>query len=313
MAVSLESLADSVNILSKAVIKQSEQQLAILERLNLLDNSAAEAAENSSDSGPRVARGAPLPAEVTRRDDIGSSAIPNQHIHCDSVPLGGIPVGESPPLCPGTASSFSAAEVEKEYDIIRDSLHKVKLPNTLRVFDSKSGIKRDCQPTLAIVSRCARYTETAVKQLSVIVQYYESHQIPTEQLQPLFTILQAEISYLQGEYAALIVKSQFDANTAAVFKCFEGNSGAFNDRSMQNLQRAAEITSAAASTRGRQNQSANYRGNYRPRGQGRGQGWSSHSQRDIYHQVSSRSVPPRRSGNPNNNQPNQHDQPYSDD
>ena len=58
---------------------------------------------------------------------------------------------------------------QRGYEIIKDSLNKVKLPEDLHVFDSKSGISRDCQQNLTTISKCARYTETALKQLSVMV------------------------------------------------------------------------------------------------------------------------------------------------
>lgn len=155
-----------------------------------------------------------------------------------------------------------------------------------------------------MISQCARYTEVAIKQLNVLVSTHESGQpIPNDQLRTLFTILQAHISYLQAEYAGLIVKSNFDNSTASIFKVLEGNSGAFNERSMSNLHRAAEISGTA--NRAQQNnnrgsgQFSNYRG-ARPRGPYRGGNWSSQQQygsRDVYQNMASRNIPPRRSGN----------------
>ena len=54
-------------------------------------------------------------------------------------------------------------DYQRDYECIRDSLAKVKLPNELKLLESKSGIKRPDQPHFTTISKCARYTETCLK------------------------------------------------------------------------------------------------------------------------------------------------------
>ena len=56
-------------------------------------------------------------------------------------------------------------DVRREYECIKNSLTKVKLPNELRLLDNKSGIKREDQQHLTSISKSARYTETCLKLL----------------------------------------------------------------------------------------------------------------------------------------------------
>ena len=103
---------------------------------------------------------------------------------------------------------INAAELQQDLEILKYSLQKVRLYASFRVFHSKAGIKKDCQSVLSIVSKCARYLETAVKQLSVMLSAHERDEISDlSQYQVLFIILQAEIVHLQGEYRGLIAKA----------------------------------------------------------------------------------------------------------
>ena len=198
------------------------------------------------------------------------------------------PVDTSP-----TGESISTAELQRSYDIIKDSLIKVSLPEDLRVYDAKTGISKDCQGTLAVLSKCSRYTETALKQLSVTVESVENRdgRVNISDLKKLFTILHAEVGYLQGEYTNLMVKSKFDDNTASLFKCFEKNQAAFSDQSLNHLRCAAEISAIGhrQAPRGRGS-----RGNHG----GRGRGFFNRQQSDTYHSFTNRDFPTRRWNNP---------------
>ena len=54
-------------------------------------------------------------------------------------------------------STESTTDIQREYECIKDSLNKIKLPNELKLLDNKSGIKREDQPHLAAVAKSARY------------------------------------------------------------------------------------------------------------------------------------------------------------
>ncbi len=290
MDITLESLADALGVISQEIASLRDDTTGVTEKVSRLEDEAV-----SRRSGDFVAPHVPGP-EGARGDSSGSGGASGGSSHAESTHRG-IP---RPQDAPGPVQDqLNAAELQRDFEIIKDGLNRVRLPNTVKVFDNPRGIKKDCQPTLSVVTKCARYTETAVKQLSLILDdELGGRPASPDQLRSLFTILQAEINFLQCEYASLIVKSTFDAETATIFKCFEGNSGAFSERSMTNLHRAADITATAS--RGRpQAQSSNFRG--RARGRGSGRGWygnQSFGQRDVYHNLAGRNIPPRRGGPP---------------
>ena len=66
----------------------------------------------------------------------------------------------------------------------------------------------------------------------------------TEKLSVLHTILVAHINCLQSEYTELMVKGQFDKETASLYKCLERNSNQFTPESLDNQKTAAEISAA---------------------------------------------------------------------
>ena len=96
------------------------------------------------------------------------------------------------PTIPSTEET-SAAGTQRRFEVLRDRLNKVHLPESLRVFDTKAGINKDCQPALQVVSKCARYTETALKWFNKVVTEGDGH-ITEDDLESLFTILHAEIN-----------------------------------------------------------------------------------------------------------------------
>ena len=135
------------------------------------------------------------------------------------------------------------------------------------------------------MSRTARLTETALKQLTVVSlsreQPDKSFKLSAEDVDILFTLLGGVMNFLQSEYTNLIVKNTFDDETSRLFKSFENHSSAFNQASLNNLRIAADLSIArdrAVSTHTRrqgnqrggfassQRGGSSYRGNSRGRG-----------------------------------------------
>ena len=63
-------------------------------------------------------------------------------------------------------------------------LKRVKLPNDLKLNDSRQGVKRADQQKLNIVSKCARYSETMLKLLSSV----QAESVNPGDIQDLITI-----------------------------------------------------------------------------------------------------------------------------
>ena len=180
------------------------------------------------------------------------------------------------------ANGSEADELQEQFNSIKSSLDKVILPPSYKLHDSRSGVKREDQPALNIVSKCGRYVETCLKFLGTV-----DTDKPVD-LEPLTTVLLANIKYLQDEYAALLVKGKFDNNTAQLFRSLQKNNSGFTAESIQNVKIAAELSSFAQKPSHPQ-QSRNfgnrgsyfdtgsrggyYRGGYRGHGGYRGRGY----------------------------------------
>ena len=216
----------------------------------------------------------------------------------DSSQTGFSPDGAPSPV----DSSTNAAGLQREYEILKDQLSKVKLPNELKVYDTSRGIKQNCQTALSVLSKSARYTETALKQLAVINSKGIQHM--TEQdFDNLCTILHAEVNFLQSKFSQLVVKSNFDSDTNRFFDCLEASPTAFSPQTREHLRCAVELSAAVSRT---QSQPTN-RGGFRGRGRQRG-GYGGYRgyqrQPDVFQNLSAgRGFPPRRGGftpQPNN-------------
>ena len=64
------------------------------------------------------------------------------------------------------ATVAASHDVNKEFEVIRDSVARISLPPWLKVHDTQAGIKQEHKQTLKVISKTARYTETGLKLLS---------------------------------------------------------------------------------------------------------------------------------------------------
>ena len=107
-----------------------------------------------------------------------------------------------------------------------------------KVNDSAKVIGKDSKSALDVVSKCARYAETGLKAIASLQPEREDEQTITlqkDEIQKLFTIFSAQVNFQQAVYANLVVKSTFDDEASRIFRSFENNTGAFTDRSLQNI------------------------------------------------------------------------------
>ena len=99
--------------------------------------------------------------------------------------------------------------IQQDFNSLKSSVEKVILPSHLKLHDSRSGIKREDQPVLTVLSKCGRYIKTALKVLGQIREGDDN-----VDLNPFATIWLANLKFLQDEYAALLVNGKFDKNTS---------------------------------------------------------------------------------------------------
>ena len=132
-----------------------------------------------------------------------------------------------------------AADVLREYEAIRDKYQKVLLPPEFKVLDSRQGIKKSEQTALNILSKSARFTETALKILKDC-----GDRILLTGAEDLLNVLAAHISVLKSEYAGLVVQSTFDEKVSKLYKTLDNNAATFSTNQIQAIRSAVELESA---------------------------------------------------------------------
>ena len=188
----------------------------------------------------------------------------------------------------GPVTNFlNPAEVQREYETLADSFKTVKLARELKLRDAKQGLKgADDRAAATTIAKSGRYVETALRWLYV----QQPGQISSGDLKQLFTILVAQLNFLQGEHSALVVKGQFDKDTSDLWKCLEGNSSSFTPSALQNLRAAAEITAARQHSSHSQSVNRGHRGGRGGFRSGRGY----RGRGDVFSHFSSRGFPQHR-------------------
>ena len=112
----------------------------------------------------------------------------------------------------------ASVDIQRDFENIKDSLSKVPLPTQYKVNDSSRGIKQEAKSTLSVISKCARFAETGLKIVAVTQPLSEDEHTVTiekEHFQKLFTIYAAQVNFLQGEFAGLVVRNTFDEETVS--------------------------------------------------------------------------------------------------
>ena len=127
--------------------------------------------------------------------------------------------------------------------------------------DTGRGIKQNCQTALTVLSECARFSETALKQLAVM-QSRGLQNITEQDFDTLCLIWHAGINFQQEKFSKLVAKSSFDQDTNRFFDCVEANPTACTTQTRDYLCCAVELSAAMAGNSG---QPGSYNTAYRGR------------------------------------------------
>ena len=146
-----------------------------------------------------------------------------------------------------TVSPQIPNDIGRQFDAIRDKVSRIPIPDNFKLNESPVGIKQELKPSLKIISKTARHSETGLKLLREITSPDNetddgSFYLTASQAQDLFTVFASQSIFLQSEYTSLVVKSTFNAETSRIFRSFENNSSAFTESSLRNVRIAAELS-----------------------------------------------------------------------
>lgn len=103
------------------------------------------------------------------------------------------------------------------------------------------------------IKRCTTFWQNVLKMLKLPWNFFLHVQQSQEQKRPrkhsnnYFLINQAQIQYLQDEYASILVNSHFDSTTLKLFRAMKKNNFGLNASSLDMIQSAASLSAAAKS------------------------------------------------------------------
>ena len=162
----------------------------------------------------------------------------------------------------------SAAETQRQFEQIKDSYCKVKLPSELKVYHAAAGIKSDCKPAYNLLKQSVSYHETTAKWLATQLGKFgagaPAASFMRDDFHELFTILYAEAACYRSEYALQLVAGSTNPDTVQFYRLFERNPTVFSEGEIKHLSQAVEL----AGLKARNTPSAG--GPRRQRGGGRG-------------------------------------------
>ena len=240
-------------------MSDSEKLNAILQELKSL-SVRVENIEKRQDIQPTLPTTSQNGASHVKEGDDETRDDQRPHIHLPTV---GLAVG--------------SGDIQRQFEIIKDSVSRQTLPTNLKVHDTATGIKNECRPALKIIKKSARYTETALKILAslesptpVTVAY------DNKDINNLYCVLAAQINFLQSEFSGILVRSNFNEETSRIFKSLEATNAPFSQQSLNNLKISAELAAVSARS-SNSNRGRGFRGSYDrfQRGAGRRRSFSS--------------------------------------
>ena len=148
------------------------------------------------------------------------------------------------------------SSIQDVYKGIKDKVSNIKIPPELRCGTSKAGIRCEDNNAANIISNCARYVETTIKLL------WSLDEEPTrEELIEMFQIQKAHSDYLRQEHSALVVSSQFGGKTSQLFKNLSRGTTNLDEKQLDTLLKAVQITSNDPNSRSRPRDNFRGRGN----------------------------------------------------
>ena len=142
----------------------------------------------------------------------------------------------------GAASREEPREdLQGDFQALKESLQRVKLPPQLRLNESRQNLKREDQGAFNLVSKSAGYVETTLKVLQSID---DSRPVSSDDLESILLVQMTHMRYLQDEYRALIIRGTCNKEVSRLFRAFRKNTSGLSDGAIQDLRNTSQVVAA---------------------------------------------------------------------
>lgn len=135
-------------------------------------------------------------------------------------------------------------ESRQDFEAIKDSLIRVRLPNTYRLSENRSSIPSKDREQAAVLVRSSKFVETNLKLLGEIQNSATEpfSDVVADLLDNLLTVNAAAIRYLKEEYSSLYVGGEYRPKTKSVFKSLRKNTSNLEPDAIEDLKTAVQVT-----------------------------------------------------------------------
>ena len=115
---------------------------------------------------------------------------------------------------PPSSDADSTVEYQNAFKNIRDKYAAHELPARFRLNTDRTGVKREDQPKLNIITSCSKYSETLLK---IVAEGDESQSLDAFK-RDIFMAAAAQQKYLQSEYSAVLIDGSFDPQVSKFYR-----------------------------------------------------------------------------------------------
>ena len=140
-------------------------------------------------------------------------------------------------------TSIQSKSLRWEYEAVRDSVSRVKLPHRYRMNDSKSGINSKDKEQAAVLVRSSKFIETGLKLLAEAQKIWGNFPVVADVLDGLMLTMTAHMHYVQKEHNGLYVAGQFGPQAKSVFKSVQRNTSNLQPEDIEDLKTMVAILS----------------------------------------------------------------------
>ena len=194
----------------------------------------------------------------------------------DVVPKPKINKGADAPGEP--LASTTSQSLKWEYEALRDTVSKRRLPPKLRMNDSKAGIATKDREHAAVIIESGKFVETTIKCLLEAQGNWGQWPNVADKLDDVLLSCQAHMRYLQEEHNTLYVGGQYGPQTKAIFRSLQRNTTNLQPSDVEGLKVAVSIAPTSSQNTqqnpqqrgGFRQQNLRFRGGFRGGFRGRG-------------------------------------------
>ena len=178
-------------------------------------------------------------------------------------------VAQRPGGKPDQPTTIRSKELKWEYEALRDSVARLRLPADYRMNDSKAGISTKDREQAAVLARSGKFIETGLKLMGEVQKHWNRPSEMAEYLDGVLLSMTAHMRYLQEEHGALYVAGQYGDKTKNIYRSMQRCTSNLQPEDIENLKTAVSITPQPVTGTQPQNQQFN-RGSFRQSWRGRG-------------------------------------------